>query len=134
MIGKHIVLNELGRAIFSDLQRLLPWSFLVIGLLFWIVFRSWVLVALAVVQSGVTVVLTLAILAGIAQPGCSHRPLPAPPPRHPAAALPPTGRRGSKKNLDKPFLLSPPGRVEGRERGAGVRAQALPLGSPVLRK
>ena len=68
MIGKHIVLNELGRAIFDDLERLLPWSFLLIGLLFWIVFRSWVLVSLAVVQSGVTVVLTLAILARLGQP------------------------------------------------------------------
>ncbi len=68
MIGKHIVLNELGRAIFDDLERLLPWSFLLIGLFFWIVFRSWVLVSLAVVQSGVTVVLTLAILARLGQP------------------------------------------------------------------
>ena len=63
LIGKHVVLNELGRAIFDDLQRLLPWSLLLIGILFWALFRSWVLVALAVVQSAVTVLLTLAILA-----------------------------------------------------------------------
>lgn len=68
LIGKDVVLNELGRAIFEDLRRLLPWAFLLIGILFWMLFRSWVLVALAVVQSGVTVVLTLAVLARLGYP------------------------------------------------------------------
>jgi predicted RND superfamily exporter protein len=63
LLGRYIVLNGLGQAIFADLQRLLPWSFLLIGLLFWGIFRSWVLVALVLFQSGVTVVLTLAIQA-----------------------------------------------------------------------
>jgi predicted RND superfamily exporter protein len=63
LIGRHVVLNGLGQAIFHDLTRLLPWSFLIIGLLFWALFRSWVLVALAVFQSGVTVLLTLAVQA-----------------------------------------------------------------------
>ncbi len=68
LIGKDVVLNELGRAIFEDLRRLLPWSFLLIGVLFWFLFRSWVLVALAVTQSVTTVVLTLAILARLGHP------------------------------------------------------------------
>ena len=68
VIGRNVVLNELGRAIFEDLRRLLPWSFLLIGILFWILFRSWVLVALSVVQSVTTVVLTLAILARLGHP------------------------------------------------------------------
>ncbi|HXU33144.1 MAG TPA: hypothetical protein VN851_21465 [Thermoanaerobaculia bacterium] len=67
-IGRQIVLNALGSSIFADLLRLLPWSFALIGLLFWILFRSWVLVSLAVVQSVATVVLTLAILARLGQP------------------------------------------------------------------
>jgi uncharacterized protein len=62
-IGRHVVLNGLGEAIFQDLKQLLPWSFLLIGLLFWLLFRSWVLVGLSVFQSALTVVLTLAILA-----------------------------------------------------------------------
>jgi uncharacterized protein len=67
-IGKHVVLNELGAAIFSDLKSLLPWCFLLIGILFWILFRSWVLVSLAVVQSMVTIILALAILARLGHP------------------------------------------------------------------
>ena len=63
LLGRTIVLNGLGQAIFSDLKRLLPWSFLIIALFFWGIFRSWVLVGLALFQSGVTVVLTLAIQA-----------------------------------------------------------------------
>ncbi len=68
LIGRQVVLNALGTSIFADLLRLLPWSFLLIGILFWILFRSWVLVSLAVVQSMATVVLTLAILARLGQP------------------------------------------------------------------
>lgn len=63
LLGRHVVLNGLGQAIFEDLQRLLPWSFLIIALLFWGILQSWVLVGLALFQSGVTVVLTLAIQA-----------------------------------------------------------------------
>jgi uncharacterized protein len=68
LLGRQVVLNGLGRAIFHDLKILLPWCFLLIGLLFWVLFRSWVLVALSVVQSGLTVVLTLAILARLGHP------------------------------------------------------------------
>lgn len=68
LIGRQVVLNGLGEAIFHDLKILLPWCFLLIGLLFWTLFRSWVLVALSVLQSGLTVVLTLAILARLGHP------------------------------------------------------------------
>lgn len=68
LIGKHVVLNGLGTAIFDDLLRLLPWSFALIGLLFWLLFRSWVLVGLAVVQSAATVILSLALLARLGHP------------------------------------------------------------------
>ncbi len=63
LIGRQVVLNGLGGAILHDLNVLLPWCLLLIGVLFWILFRSWVLVALAVFQSALTVVLTLAVLA-----------------------------------------------------------------------
>jgi hypothetical protein len=68
LIGRHIVLNGLGQATFEDLTRLLPWSFLIIGVLFWALFRSWVLVGLALVQSGMTVLLTLSIQARLGHP------------------------------------------------------------------
>lgn len=68
LLGRYVVLNGLGQAVFEDLTRLLPWSFLIIGLLFWWLFRSWVLVGLAVFQSGVTVLLTLAIQARLGHP------------------------------------------------------------------
>lgn len=68
LLGRYVVLNGLGEAIFDDLRRLLPWSFLIIALLFWGIFRSWVLVALALFQSGATVVLTLAIQARLGHP------------------------------------------------------------------
>ncbi|HVR95862.1 MAG TPA: MMPL family transporter, partial [Thermoanaerobaculia bacterium] len=68
LIGRQVVLNGLGEAIVHDLKVLLPWCFLLIGLLFWLLFRSWVLVALSVFQSGLTVVLTLAILPRLGHP------------------------------------------------------------------
>lgn len=68
LVGRQVVLNGLGEAIFHDLKVLLPWCFLLIGVLFWILFRSWVLVGLSVLQSGLTVVLTLAILARLGHP------------------------------------------------------------------
>jgi predicted RND superfamily exporter protein len=68
LIGRQVVLNGLGEAIFHDLKVLLPWCLLLIGLLFWALFRSWVLVGLSVFQSGLTVVLTLAILARLGHP------------------------------------------------------------------
>ncbi|HVR95739.1 MAG TPA: MMPL family transporter [Thermoanaerobaculia bacterium] len=68
LVGRYVVLNGLGHAIFDDLKHLLPWSFLIIGLLFWLIFRSWVLVTLAVFQSAVTVLLTLAIQARLGHP------------------------------------------------------------------
>ena len=60
LLGRHVVQNGLGQAILADLLHLLPWCFLIIAALFWGIFRSWVLVALALFQSGVTVVLALA--------------------------------------------------------------------------
>ena len=63
LIGRQVVLNGLGDAIFHDLEVLLPWSLLLIGLLFGVLFRSWVLVALSMFQSALTVVLILAVLA-----------------------------------------------------------------------
>ena len=68
LIGRQVVLNSLGEAIFHDLKVLLPWCLVLIGLLFWALFRSWVLVGLAVLQSGLTVVLTLAVLARLGHP------------------------------------------------------------------
>jgi predicted RND superfamily exporter protein len=68
VLGRYIVLNGLGQAIFDDLKRLLPWSFLIIALLFWAIFRSWTLVGLILFQSGVSVVLTLAIQARLGHP------------------------------------------------------------------
>jgi predicted RND superfamily exporter protein len=68
LIGRQVVLNGLGEAIFHDLQVLLPWCLLLIGLLFWVLFRSWVLVALSVFQSALTVVLILAIQARLGHP------------------------------------------------------------------
>lgn len=68
LVGRQVVLNGLGEAIFHDLKVLLPWCFLLIGVLFWLLFRSWVLVGLSVLQSGLTVVLTLAILAKLGHP------------------------------------------------------------------
>jgi predicted RND superfamily exporter protein len=68
VLGRYVVLNGLGQAIFDDLVHLLPWSFLVIGVLFWWMFRSWVLVSLALVQSTATVVLTLALQARMGHP------------------------------------------------------------------
>jgi len=68
LIGRQVVLNGLGEAIFHDLKVLLPWCLLLIGVLFWVLFRSWVLVALSVFQSGLTVVLILAIQARLGHP------------------------------------------------------------------
>ncbi len=68
LLGRYVVLNGLGQTVFEDLKRLLPWSFLVIALLFWGLFRSWVLVGLALFQSGVAVVLTLAIQTRLGHP------------------------------------------------------------------
>ncbi len=68
LIGRQVVLNGLGEAIFHDLKVLLPWCLLLIGVLFWVLFRSWVLVGLSVLQSGLTVALTLAILARLGHP------------------------------------------------------------------
>jgi uncharacterized protein len=68
LLGRTIVLNGLGHAVFEDLRRLLPWSFVIIALLFWGIFRSWILVGLILFQSGVIVVLTLAIQARLQHP------------------------------------------------------------------
>ena len=62
LIGRHVVLNGLGQALFEDLQRLLPWCFALIFVLFWGIFRSWRLAAIAILQSGLCVLFTLAVL------------------------------------------------------------------------
>ena len=68
LLGRHVVQNGLGQAIRADLLRLLPWCFVIIAVLVWGIFRSWVLVAVALFQSGVTVLLTLAIQTRLGHP------------------------------------------------------------------
>lgn len=68
LLGRYVVLNSLGQATFEDLTRLLPWSFLIIALFFWAIFRSWTLAGLALLQSGATVLLTLSIQARLEHP------------------------------------------------------------------
>ncbi|HEX6904141.1 MAG TPA: MMPL family transporter [Thermoanaerobaculia bacterium] len=65
LIGRHVVLNGLGQALFEDLQRLLPWCFALIFVLFWGIFRSWRLAAIAILQSGLCVLFTLAVLESL---------------------------------------------------------------------
>lgn len=68
LIGRHVVLNGLGRALFEDLQRLLPWCFALIFALFWGLFRSARLAAIALLQSGLCVLFTLAVLELLGHP------------------------------------------------------------------
>jgi predicted RND superfamily exporter protein len=62
VIGRQVVLNGLGEALFQDLQLLLPWTMLIIFLLFGWVFRSLWMAGLAVMQSGLCVLFTMAAL------------------------------------------------------------------------
>jgi uncharacterized protein len=62
VIGRQVVLNGLGEALFQDLQLLLPWTMLIIFLLFGWVFRSLWMAGLAVLQSGLCVLFTMAAL------------------------------------------------------------------------
>jgi uncharacterized protein len=62
VIGRQVVLNGLGQALFEDLQRLLPWALLIIFLLFGWIFRSVWMAGLALLQSGLCVLFTMAAL------------------------------------------------------------------------
>ena len=69
LIGRYVVLNGLGQAVFDDLTRLLPWSFLIIGAAVLACSSApgcWS--GSALFQSGVTVLLTLAIQARLGHP------------------------------------------------------------------
>lgn len=62
LVGRDRVLHGLGEAIFDDLSRLLPWTFaLVFVLLLWL-WRSVVLAALSLVETGLAVLVTMALL------------------------------------------------------------------------
>jgi len=62
VIGRQVVLNGLGEALFHDLRLLLPWTLLIIFLLFGWIFRSLWMAALALLQSGLCVLFTMAAL------------------------------------------------------------------------
>jgi predicted RND superfamily exporter protein len=68
VIGRQVVLNGLGEALFQDLQLLLPWTMLIIFLLFGWVFRSLWMAGLAVLQSGLCVLFTMAALQMLGHP------------------------------------------------------------------
>jgi len=68
VIGRQVVLNGLGEALFQDLQLLLPWTMLIIFLLFGWVFRSLWMAGLAVLQSGLCVLFTMAVLQMLGHP------------------------------------------------------------------
>ncbi len=68
VIGRQVVLNGLGHALFEDLQRLLPWALLIIFLLFGWLFRSVWMAALALLQSGLCVLFTMAALDAMGHP------------------------------------------------------------------
>jgi predicted RND superfamily exporter protein len=65
LIGRQVVLNGLGQALFEDLRHLLPWALLIIFLLFGWIFRSVWMAALALVQSGLCVLFTMATLQAL---------------------------------------------------------------------
>lgn len=67
-IGRQVVLNGLGQALFEDLRNLLPWCFAVVFVLFWAIFRSPLLAGIGMLQSGLCVLYTLAILEILGQP------------------------------------------------------------------
>ncbi len=62
VLGQAIVLDELGEAIQNDLGRLVPWVFLVIFLLLWVIFRSLTAAALALAEVGIAIVWTLGLM------------------------------------------------------------------------
>ena len=68
LIGRQVVLNGLGQALFEDLQRLLPWALLIIFLLFGWIFRSLWMAGLALLQSGLCVLFTMAVLDALGHP------------------------------------------------------------------
>ncbi|HET9209995.1 MAG TPA: MMPL family transporter [Thermoanaerobaculia bacterium] len=68
VVGRQVVLNGLGEALFQDLQLLLPWTMLIIFLLFGWVFRSLWMAGLAVLQSGLCVLFTMAVLQMLGHP------------------------------------------------------------------
>jgi hypothetical protein len=68
VVGRQVVLNGLGEALFEDLQVLLPWTMLIIFGLFGWIFRSLWMAALAVFQSGLCVLYTMAALQVLGHP------------------------------------------------------------------
>jgi hypothetical protein len=68
VIGRQVVLNGLGEALFQDLQLLLPWTMLVIFVLFGWIFRSLWMAGLALLQSGLCVLYTMAALQVLGHP------------------------------------------------------------------
>ncbi|MEM7483465.1 MAG: MMPL family transporter [Acidobacteriota bacterium] len=62
IVGRQIVLNALGEEILLDLRRILPWSFLVVFALLWLVFRSPSLALVSVLDVGMAVVCTIGVL------------------------------------------------------------------------
>jgi hypothetical protein len=68
VVGRQVVLNGLGEALFNDLQVLLPWTMLIIFGLFGWIFRSLWMAALAVFQSGLCVLYTMAALQLLGHP------------------------------------------------------------------
>ncbi len=63
VMGRDVVLHGLGLAIFEDLARLLPWTFVVIFALLLVAFRSFWLALIALVEVGLAVTCTLGVLA-----------------------------------------------------------------------
>ncbi|MFL6196717.1 MAG: efflux RND transporter permease subunit [Thermoanaerobaculia bacterium] len=68
VIGRQVVLNGLGHALFEDLQRLVPWALLIVFVLFAWIFRSVWMAALALLQSGLCVLFTMAALQLLGHP------------------------------------------------------------------
>ncbi len=62
VVGRQVILNGLGEAISKDLQRLLPWTLLVLFIALSVIFRSMILALLPLLEVGLSVVCTLGIL------------------------------------------------------------------------
>lgn len=67
LLGRQIVLNALGDAILADLERILPWSLLVVLASLWLVFRSFPVALLGLLEVGLAIACTLAMLRLLGQ-------------------------------------------------------------------
>ena len=65
LVGRDRVLHGLGGAIFDDLTRLLPWTFALLFVLLVVLWRSPLLAGLALVETGLAVVVTMAVLEAL---------------------------------------------------------------------